>query len=160
MKRSFFTGILVLFGMLSVRSQGISRNALGLRFGDSNGIGVEISYQLEITNATRIEMDLGFRNGSDREAVKLTGLYHWVWYLSQGLNWYAGMGAGIGFWNLENTTQSSKDGVFINADGNIGIEYDFRIPLMIALDFRPEFEILGDYSETELNLAFSMRYQF
>lgn len=149
-------------GIFSVNAQDFSRNALGLRLGDNDGIGYEISYQRELDEVTRIELDLGIRNHSSGDkfgdAFKLTGIYQWVWNIDGGFNWYAGFGAGIGSWSSDSNVD---DGLFINADGNVGIEYNFDIPIMLSIDFRPEFGLVGDYGDgTDLDLALSIRYQF
>jgi len=155
---AFFASVI-----FSVNAQDISRNAIGLRLGDSDGFGGEISYQHALGGATRLEVDLGFRDRDGYgKSFKLTGLYEWVWNIDGGFNWYAGFGAGIGSW--EKGTKYAGDGdagLFLNADGVIGIEYNLEIPLLISLDFRPELGIVGDYGDgTDLDLAFSIRYQF
>ena len=62
---------------------------------------------------------------------------------------------------LNDINIDNDDGLFINADGNVGIEYNFDAPFLISLDFRPEIGILGDYGkDTDLDLALSIRYQF
>ena len=143
-------------------SQDISDNAIGVRFGDNDGFGGEISYQHALTDNTRLEFDLGFRNRNNfGDAFKLTGLHQWVWNIDGGFNWYAGFGAGIGSWSAKNYFGDGDDGLFLNADGNVGIEYDFDIPLLISLDFRPEFQLIGDYGKnTDSDIALSIRYQF
>ena len=47
--------------------------------------------------------------------------------------------------------------------GDIGIEYNFDIPLLISLDFRPEFGFGNDfYNNNDLgfDIGFGIRYQF
>tara|TARA_R110001583_G_scaffold77623_3_gene211207 strand:+ start:9769 stop:10260 length:492 start_codon:yes stop_codon:yes gene_type:complete len=163
MKKLFISLVFFALVIFSVNAQDISRNAIGLRFGDNDGFGSEISYQHELGEATRLELDLGFRNRDKYgEAFKLTGIYQWVWNLDGRFNWYAGFGASIGSWSKGNDyTGNDDDGLFLSADGNIGIEYDFNIPLLISIDFRPEFGVVGDYGDgTDLDLALSLRYQF
>ena len=36
-----------------------------------------------------------------------------------------------------------EGGLFVFAAGNIGIEYNFDIPLLISLDMRPEIGLIG-----------------
>lgn len=161
MKKFFIVLVFLLGIILTTNAQDISRNAIGVRFGDNDGFGGEISFQHELSESTRLEVDLGFRDRvDDNDAFKLTGVYQWVWNIDKGFNWYAGFGAGIGSWNNNNVNLNVNDGLFVNADGNIGVEYNFDIPLLISLDFRPEFGIIGDYSDTGLDLALSLRYQF
>ncbi len=160
MKKLVFTAMLIIGSLYHTSAQDISEHAIGIRTGDNDGFGYAISYQRKIKDINRIEVDLGFRDNKNFDAWKLTGLYHWVWNIDGGFNWYAGFGAGIGTYN--NKFNNDDDGLFVNADGNIGIEYNFEIPLLISIDFRPEFGIINDFGDNDLDLdiALGIRYQF
>ncbi|MDH5413707.1 MAG: hypothetical protein OEW87_06185 [Flavobacteriaceae bacterium] len=160
MKKLIFTAMLIIGSLYHTSAQDISEHAIGIRTGDNDGFGYAISYQRKIKDINRIEVDLGFRDNKNFDAWKLTGLYHWVWNIDGGFNWYAGFGAGIGTYN--NKFNNDDDGLFVNADGNIGIEYNFEIPLLISIDFRPEFGIINDFGDNDLDLdiALGIRYQF
>lgn len=151
---------LFCFG-LSVHSQDIADSALGIRIGDIDGFGGEISYQKKLGYSNRLELDLGFRQLQDDvdNAYKLTAIYQWVMFVEGGFNWY--LGAGVGFGSGEYRKSIYQDGLFINADVNIGFEYDFYAPILISIDFRPEIGVVGNYGkDTDLDLAVSIRYQF
>ncbi|UMB54477.1 porin family protein [Lutibacter sp. A64] len=162
MKRIILVVSILFGGVFYASAQQISDNALGLRLGDNDGFGGEISYQHKLSPENRLEIDMGYRDHSNYNAFKLTGLYQWVWNIDGGFNWYAGFGAGIGSWSYDSDFVNVKDdGMFLNADGNVGIEYNFDVPFLISLDFRPEIGIIGDYGkDTDLDLALSVRYQF
>ncbi len=164
MKKLFFLAIFAIGATMSSHAQTISPNALGLRFGGGNGFGAEVSYQRALGDNNRLELDLGWRNDSNRyDAVKLVGLYQWVWNIEGGFNWYAGVGAGVGSVNYDNDRFDNRDDeVFILAAGNIGIEYNFNIPLLVSLDFRPEFGFGDDdvYDAFSPDIALGVRYQF
>ena len=147
MKKVILSAFMLLGLAFSTQAQDISKNALGLRLGDNDGFGGEISYQRGIGSNNRLEFDLGWRNSKDVDAFKLVGLYQWVWNIDGGFNWYAGAGAGIGSWNYNNS--GIKDnGSFVLAAGDIGIEYNFsEAPIQLSLDFRPEIYLGGDYSD-------------
>ena len=52
---------------------------------------------------------------------------------------------------------------FLIAAGDIGIEYNFDIPLLISLDFRPEIGFGDDiYNNNDLDfdIALGVRYKF
>ncbi len=161
---TFFAG-LFMFAIFFTQAQSISEHTLGLRLGDSDGFGAEISYQKSIGRFNRAEFNLGWRDSREFDAFKLTGVYHWVHNLDGGFNWYYGFGGGIGSVDFEAVPNDDNDddGLFVFAAGNIGIEYDFDIPLLISLDFRPELGILG-YDGFDDNLDFDialgLRYQF
>jgi len=134
---------------------------LGIRFGDNDGFGGELAYQRKLSEINRFDLDFGFRNQNDYNVYKLSGIYIWIWNIDGGFNWYAGFGVGIGSWNDSRINSTRNDRLFINADGNVGIEYNFDIPLLLSLDFRPEIGIIGNYGRNyNLDLALSLRYQF
>ncbi len=162
MKNLILVVALFVTAIFSVNSQNIAKNALGVRFGDNDGFGGEISYQRALSEVTRLEVDLGFRNHKYYDSFKLSALHQWVWNIDGRFNWYAGFGAGLGSWSADsNYIGNDDDGIFLNADGSIGIEYDFEIPLLISLDFRPEIGLVGNYGkDTDLDFALSLRYQF
>ena len=90
----------------------------------------------------------------------MSGIHQWVWNIDGGFNWYAGFGAGIG--NVDVKNFDDDDGLFVNAVGNIGVEYNFDIPLLISLDFRPEIGLVNDFgnNDFDLDIALGLRYQF
>lgn len=140
----------------SMSAQQISKNAIGLRLGDNDGFGGEISYQRYIGDNNRLEFDLGFRDNDNVEAFKLVGLYQWVRPLDGNFNWYLGAGAGIGSFDTP-----VADGSFALVAGNVGIEYNFNIPLLLSLDIRPEWSFDDDYSDdVDFDIALGIRYQF
>lgn len=56
----------------------ICKNALGLRLGDNDGFGAELSYQRKLSGNNRLELDLGFRNSDYYDALKLAAIYQWT----------------------------------------------------------------------------------
>ncbi|WP_396138862.1 hypothetical protein [Flavobacterium sp.] len=153
----------MLFGMaLSTQAQDISKNTLGLRLGDNDGFGTEISYQRDLTANNRLELDLGWRNSKEVDAIKLAGLYQWLWNIDKGFNWYAGAGGGLGSWSYSTNGQSDS-GTFLFIAGDLGIEYNFDFPLQLSLDIRPEIYLnSNDYRENNFgpDLALGVRYKF
>jgi hypothetical protein len=83
-----------------------------------------------------LEKQKRLNNGYDDNAIKLAALYQWG-NIDGGFNWYAGVGGGIGTFGRDNRNYNNE--AFVFAAGDIGIEYNFDIPLLISLDFRPEF---------------------
>lgn len=152
---TLFTFIFIC--VLHSNAQNNSNNAIGLRLGDNDGFGGEISYQRMLTDQNRLELDLGLRSGNGYDGFKLTGLYQWVWNLDGGFNWYAGAGAGI--FNVSPDVGDSKS--FIFAAGNVGIEYNFEFPIVLSLDVRPEiyFDDLADDFDL-FDVALGIRYKF
>jgi len=160
MKKLFFSALLFVGVVFSSHAQKISKNALGLRLGDNDGFGAEVSYQRGLSKNNRLEVDLGWRNSRNVDAIKVAGLYQWVWEIDGGFNWYAGIGGGLGSWQYD--YKGNKDsGTFIFAAGDIGIEYNFDFPLQLSLDFRPEFGGSGYYENNYgSDVALGIRYRF
>ncbi|MDB4297452.1 hypothetical protein N9901_01720 [Flavobacteriaceae bacterium] len=149
----------IVFSALSAQAQEVSQT-LGLRLGDNDGLGYEISYQ-KPTGDNRLQLDLGLRSSDNSDAYKLTGTYQWVKDLSSladGFQWFYGAGAGIGHVSID---VPGVDGeTFVNAAGTVGIEYKFDFPLQLSLDARPEIGILNGDSDLGLDLALGVRYVF
>lgn len=162
MKNLVLVVALFIGAIVSVNAQTISENAIGLRLGDSNGLGGEISYQRSLGDNNRLEFDLGYRDHKNFNAFKLTGLYQWVWNIDGGFNWFAGVGAGVGSWSIgDDYSGGGDEGLFLNLAGDVGIEYNFDFPLLVSLDVRPEFGIMGDYGDdADFDIALGVRYQF
>ena len=165
MKKIFFIAITFIGGTLFMNAQDIADNAIGLRIGDSDGFGAEVSYQRALGSNNRLELDLGLRSGSDYDGFKLAGIYQWVWNIDGGFNWYAGPGAGLGSYGYkyyDNNDRKVKDNqTFAFIAGDIGIEYVFDIPLMLSLDFRPELAFGNDYNDDlDFDIALGIRYRF
>jgi hypothetical protein len=152
---TLFTVVLATF---SLTAQDIADNAIGLRLGDSDGFGAEISYQRALGDNNRLEVDLGWRSGNDFDGFKLTGLYQWVWVLDGDFNWYAGAGGGLGSYDFD--TPLVDDETFFFVAGNVGIEYSFDIPLLLSLDFRPEIGFGDINDDLDFDIALGIRYQF
>jgi hypothetical protein len=154
------TFLLILFAIsASISAQ---TSALGIRFGGGDGVEAEISYQQFLGGNNRIEADLGlFDNGWD-EGFKFSLLYQWVGVIDGGLNWYVGAGGSIGGRDVnpndKNWNNDSDDGMFLNFDGQFGIEYNFPFPIQISLDARPEIGLIND--DFDMGYGFGVRYTF
>lgn len=147
----------------TLTAQNISPNAIGLRIGDSDGFGTEISYQRALGENNRLEADLGYRSGNRFSAFRVTALYQWVWNIDGGFNWYAGAGGGVGSFSFDDDFPGGNDAdtFFAFVSGDIGIEYDFDFPLILSLDFRPEIGINNAIDDDlDFDIALGIRYQF
>ena len=166
MKKLLLSAVMLAGIAFSAQAQDGNRNALGLRFGDNDGFGAEVSYQRNLSSNHRLELDLGWRNSNDYDAIKLAALYQWVWNIEGGFNWYAGVGGGLGSWSYDNDRPGpdhyEDDGTFAFVAGDLGIEYNFDIPLQVAVDFRPELYFNDDYRDDNFgpDLALAIRYKF
>jgi len=163
MKKSILTLLAIIAIAISAQAQEISKNAIGLRLGDSDGFGTEVNYQRALGDNNRLELGLGWRSRRNFDAIKIAGLYQWVWNIDGGFNWYAGVGATLGSFSYDDDffDDDDRSDFFVNAAGTVGIEYNFDFPLLISLDVRPEIGILNDFrDDLDLDIALGIRYQF
>ncbi len=140
-------------------------HAIGVRGGGGTfGSGGEISYQHGFGSSNRLELDLGWRGNNGKNAYQawgISGIYHWGWNITDGLNWYVGPGAQLGLYN--HRYNNDYDGFTINVGGQIGIEYNFNehgVPLLLSIDTRPMIGIFGGPDYFGFGGALGLRYTF
>ncbi len=161
MRKTFLLSMTLIGFAFASQAQDIADNAIGLRLGDSDGFGAEISYQKSIGDTNRLEFGLGWRDGNNYSAFRAIGLYQWVMPLDGNFNWYVGAGGGLASYSLDNVPSGVDDSsTSLLVAGNIGIEYDFDIPLLISLDFRPELGFGDINDDLDFDIALGLRYQF
>lgn len=163
MKKVILSISFVFVFVLTAFSQRIADNALGLRLGDSDGFGAEISYQRALSGNNRLEFGLGWRDANDYNAFRVTGLYQWVFPLDGNFHWYVGAGGGFGSIDPDDDNDFTRDldsEFFAFVAGDIGIEYNFDIPLILSLDFRPEIGFSDYTDDLDFDIALGIRYQF
>jgi len=142
--------VVILFSISVFTFVNAQSNALGIRFDAGYGTGVEASYQRFLSDANRLEIGLGL---DFDKGLRANVVYQWVWDLSQladGFKWYAGVGGGLALY----------DKTYIGILGDLGIEYNFKIPLQISFDIRPGFYLLNDSHFGWGGAAFGVRYRF
>lgn len=160
MKKIFAT-LIIMTGSLTVYSQTIADNAIGIRASESRAIGAEINYQRAILDHHRLEFGLGIRRHPHHDVTKLTGLFEWVWHIDGNFNWYAGPGMGIGNIGFDkHHFHDRKNEVFGYATGVVGIEYHFDFPLLLSFDVRPEVDFGSYRDDINFDVGISARYQF
>ena len=151
MKKMILTFALIVSTVVTLMGQADSK-AIGIRFANEFN-GGELTFQTPLGHANRLELNLGLNSWSNSNSgIQLTGIYQWVWGLNQvatGLNWYLGLGPSLGTYN-------SNFG--IGVVGQLGIEYNFNIPLQISLDWRPT--LLNSYYTYYGGNGLSLRYRF
>ena len=125
---------LFLFSTAQAQSSGSTyRTALGVKVWDGAGI----SFKHFLTDRNALELIGYFWS----QGMRITGLYeiHGPITGANGLQWYIGPGAHVGFYNTK-----YGDGTFIGIDGVLGLDYKFNgAPINVSLDWQPSFEF-GD----------------
>lgn len=172
MKITKLVASVLFIATASLGAQEIANHTIGLRLGDSDGFGAEISYQKSIGRYTRAELNVGYRDSREYDGIKVVGILQWIHEIGRGLHWYYGFGGGAGSANFEarpdpnnsNNVLQPDGGLFVLAAGDLGIEYNFdNLPLLISLDIRPEIGIIGygDFDDRfDFDIGLGIRYQF
>lgn len=93
------------------------------------------------------------------KGMRITGLYEFHMNIAnaEGLKWYVGPGAHVGFYN----NKYHNGGTSIGVDGVIGLDYKFKnAPINVSLDWQPSFEF-SDYDGFSGNWGgLGIRYVF
>ncbi|MGI9192505.1 MAG: hypothetical protein ACR2IL_10315 [Chitinophagaceae bacterium] len=137
--------VLAIAGFAMSTQAQVRPHALGLRISEGTSSGIEASYQHGLNSKNRLEFDGGAFSDNIYDRVSLVGMYHWVWNLKGGLNWYIGPGAGLSL----NRNPADKTTFRLALGGQIGLEYDLnkqKIPLLVSVDARPLYDLLGEKS--------------
>jgi len=130
------------------------RSALGVKFWD--GAGISFKHFFQGNNAGEF---IGF---FWNRGFRLTGLYeiHGDFADAQGLKWYVGPGAHVGFYDYYDNHNNHIDGTYIGIDGVLGLDYKFKgAPINISIDWQPSFEF-GDYVGFSHYGGLGIRYTF
>jgi hypothetical protein len=150
MRKNFILLVTMMSFISAIEAQ-VKGNTLGVR----GGGGGELSFENAVGASNRLEWDLGLNNwdkNDNHSGFQLTGVYQWVYSLSQiapGFNWYGGLGGTLGAYH-------SNFG--LGLVGQLGLEYNFTVPLQISLDWRPT--LFNTYYTDYGSSGFAIRYRF
>ena len=127
------------------------RMALGIRLSNSTPtLNNSITGKYFVTNRTAIEglVSFGSRFG-------LGGLLEIHNPLNvEGLRWFYGAGAYVGF-------ESNPSQTFFGPTGVIGLDYKFpNVPVNLSVDWKPELDIIPDINFVPDAFALSVRFAF
>jgi hypothetical protein len=128
--------------------------ALGVKFLD--GAGITLKHF--VNDKAAIEGVGYFWN----RGARITGLYelHFDIAGAQGLKWYIGPGAHIGFYNNKYGDKFGNRS-FGGVDGVLGLDYKVKsAPLNFSLDWQPSFEFGEDRGFTGSWGGFAIRFTF
>ena len=135
MKKVFIT--LLALVALSTAANAQYNNAIGFRLGyGSTAFGSELSYQGFVSDINRIELDLGL-NFTRPLGMSAAAIYQWHWFLAGGFGVYGGPGVQLSIpaWHHFG----------LGLGGQLGFDYQFDAPFQIALDFRPIYNVIGQF---------------
>lgn len=134
MNKPLILSCLLILGSTALFAQ--SNRALGIRSGGGFGFGGELSYQHPYKN-NRLEFGLGWAGQREHNGFALSGIYQFIKPLSDGFQWYYGVGGGVGnYRRYKNKVYDNQMGR-VGLLGQVGVEYFFDFPLQLSLDARP-----------------------
>lgn len=131
------------------------RTGLGIRL-SSHGpvVNNSVTFKYFMNESTALEALFSF---SDPVAIGGLVEFHKPITATDGLKWFYGAGAYIGF-------ESNKDTVnhtLMGGQGIIGLDYKFQnLPLNLTLDWKPELNIIDDINFEPAAIGFSIRFTF
>jgi hypothetical protein len=159
---------IVLVGFASVQAQDYQRS-IGIRAAWNYGL----SYKHFINENAALEAVLTFRfwgvPGFTYNNTRIMGLYQHHMPIDgvDGLKWYVGGGASVGFWGGDfarwaSAFDNSYSTVDIGIHPVVGLDYMFSdVPINLSLDFMPSIIIGGWYNGFRGSYGgFSGRYIF
>jgi len=164
MKKTALIALLVTgFGLLQSKAQEETtiasgpgyKTALGIRL-SSHGpvVNNAVTFKYFLSERTAIEALFSF---SDPVAIGGLLEFHKPIPATEGLQWFYGAGAYIGFDSDKETATRNLMG----AQGIVGLDYKFQnLPLNLTLDWKPELNIIDDINFEPAAIGFSIRFTF
>ncbi len=128
------------------------KKAIGIKF----PVGTGLSYKKFITPKAAMEFQALYA----REHFRLSGLYefHFPFAKAEGLSWYVGPGAHLGFYKNE-FQKSYNSRMDIGIDGVLGLDYKFNgIPINVSLDWQPSVSFSGNSGTNAAYGGVAIRY--
>ncbi|MBO4586594.1 MAG: hypothetical protein J5677_02100 [Bacteroidales bacterium] len=138
--KKLFLALVAVFAMSTMANAQIKD--LGVRV----GWGGEISAMWGL-GGNRLETDMGW----NAKYLGLAAVYQWTWDLGSDFNWYAGVGGRLAIWD---------NSFALGVAGQIGLEYNFDIPLQLTLDWRPSFWVMPNTTFGPGDICLGIRYRF
>ncbi|MCX6316221.1 MAG: hypothetical protein NTW29_02945 [Bacteroidetes bacterium] len=169
MKKTIFLSLLSLLCLVTVTTvqaqettgPGTSgyKTSLGVRLSSANAmVNNAVSIKHFINDKVAIE---GLFSFGDPLAIGAMVELHKP-LASEGLSWFYGGGAYIGFVKKVNTNtlKTTTDPNF-GGMGVVGLDYKFpNIPLNLSLDWKPELNIVSDINFEPAAIGFTARFTF
>ncbi|NND34028.1 MAG: hypothetical protein HKN76_15675 [Saprospiraceae bacterium] len=103
---------------------------------------------------------LGFRYSRTR-ITALVQMHNPLPEVAEGLQWYAGAGAFVGFWGGNYSRYYEYNQTEIGVSGVIGLDYAFtELPINISLDWMPSLAFTGGAGFSANAGGIAVRYTF
>lgn len=153
--------LLIFSNSQDMLAQHTYKTALGLRL--NGGAGISVRHFIKENQSIEGILYTRWRG------LNITGLYtvNYPVFEEPGFNFFIGGGGHIGFWDRDHNPWWDEDKRYhdtrmvLGIDGQIGLEYTFKeIPLNLAIDWKPAFNIIGITNFWVGDAALSVRYTF
>ena len=169
----------------------ITVSAQSRSFGFRVGYNFELSLQHPLANSGMLEFDVGatpfiFQKGvmynEDGTPVDLHYtygrvqailVYDWIMDILPSFYWYVGAAAGVswGYGEFFDSPHYDKNGKQVTyrklglpLGVQLGLEYEFKAPINIGIDWRPMINVFGlsqgDYTSYLYSFSLGVRYRF
>ncbi|MBO5817615.1 MAG: hypothetical protein J6R26_06715 [Paludibacteraceae bacterium] len=138
-KTILLVALLALVGLGTTYAQ---PRAIGI----NAGYGVDLSYQHAFGSASMLDVSV---NVPQFMGIGGSVTYDWInpfgtsvpWQFQGKWNWYLGLGAGAGVYDLFKKDVDMS--WYLGAVAHVGIEYNFWFPLQLSLDYRPNIGVVN-----------------
>ncbi len=147
--------LLLITGVVSAQQSTSYNRAIGIKF----PAGVAITYKQFLTDKNNAEGEAMFWSNGFRAV----GLYEFNFDIEgiEGLHWYVGPGAHIGFWNKNYQQKKNINSAGFGIDGVLGLDYKLAdYPVNVSLDWQPAIDIVGSSGLTPAYGGLGIRYTF
>lgn len=134
------------------------RTAIGLKgmWSSTNDGAGFIGVKHFFNSPHAIDAHLGF----GRDFIWLQTNYNHNFRITNALDWYAGGGVDLGYWNRSYLRERNLDyqGIWTGVNGLVGLEYTIpHLPVNFALDVGPTLRLAPEI-KWGVNIGFAMRY--
>jgi hypothetical protein len=143
------------FALSKLEAQQSYKTALGIRLSSRDPVvNNSVSFKNFLSEKTAIEALLTF---DKNVAISALGEVHKPINSADGLKWFYGGGAYIGF----DSDKEDPDRNLMGFQGVVGLDYKFpSLPINLSLDWKPELNIIDNINFEPAAIGFSVRFTF
>lgn len=159
--KKLLTFALICMTAMTVNAQRSYNTAIGVKGGAYFLGGAGINLKHFINDANALEFVLG--GGNNR--LYIDGFYEWQFDtgLTPGLDWYAGLGVGLGFFGnnfMYDKHYKGNGRTYFNVGAIVGLDFTIpNVPINLAFDVGPRFGIFNSRG-FGFGGALALRYAF
>ena len=140
--------LITVFSLMLLVQIGFAQE-VGIRFGDVLGNDVAVDGIFKTGKFNRIHADVSFGPGLGVD-VLWDFLYKPFTIEGEGFQWYVGAGPSMYI----------DDPFWFGISGEVGIEYQFKFPMSLSMDYRPTFYLIENTEFHAGGFGVNVRYVF